>query len=87
MKQLITIAALVVLSGCVADGPDLTDELCGAGQLSHLIGQSADALNGLDLSENRRVLRPGMAYTEDYQPDRLNISIDENEVIERIWCS
>lgn len=87
MKQLITIASLAALSGCVADGPDMSDDLCGAGRLGHLVGQSADVLNGLDLPENRRILRPGMAYTEDFQPDRLNISIDEDERIARIWCS
>ncbi|MAM61986.1 I78 family peptidase inhibitor [Maritimibacter sp. UBA3975] len=33
-----------------------------------------------------RVIRPGDAVTEDYLQNRLNIDLDENEVITRIWC-
>ncbi|SMR81890.1 Peptidase inhibitor I78 family protein [Aliiroseovarius halocynthiae] len=86
MKQLFMIATLTGLAGCMADGADAADDLCGASQLAYLVGQTAEILTGLDLPENRRVMQPDMAYTMDYQPNRLNISIDENKVIDRVWC-
>lgn len=33
-----------------------------------------------------RVIRPGDAVTKDYRTDRLNITLDGDEVITRIWC-
>lgn len=86
MKQLTTIVVSAALAGCMADGMDADDGLCGASQLDHLVGQNAHVLTDFGLPENRRVVRPGMAITMDYQPDRLNIGIDEDEVIDRIWC-
>ncbi|WP_424938900.1 I78 family peptidase inhibitor [Aliiroseovarius sp. S253] len=87
MKQLLTIITLAALSGCVADGRGATDDLCGAEQLKYLVGQDAGDLSGLELPENRRIVRPGMAVTADFQPDRLNIGIDQDNVIERLWCT
>ena len=33
-----------------------------------------------------RIIRPGDMVTEDYLENRLNVDLDENEVITRIWC-
>jgi hypothetical protein len=33
-----------------------------------------------------RIIRPGMAVTMDYSPTRLNITIDENGSIDRVYC-
>lgn len=33
-----------------------------------------------------RVIRPGDPVTRDYRQDRLNIDLDEADVITRIWC-
>jgi len=33
-----------------------------------------------------RVIRPGMAVTMDYVPERLNIDIDAAEVISGVRC-
>ncbi|SPF75104.1 hypothetical protein ALP8811_00088 [Aliiroseovarius pelagivivens] len=87
MKQYFLAMIFATLSGCVANSGQEPHGSCGAGDLMYLVGQNAEVLTDLDLPENRRVLQPGMAYTMDYQPDRLNISIDENGLIDRIWCS
>ncbi|MCK0125967.1 I78 family peptidase inhibitor [Gelidibacter sp. F2691] len=88
LRYLIPIA--VALGGCVsAEMPPPTDvpqEDCGAGKFMHLKGEDAAALLDLNLPSNHRLVRPGMAYTQDYQLDRLNISIDEKGLIDRIWC-
>lgn len=33
-----------------------------------------------------RVIRPGMFYTEDYVPDRLNLETDGAGNLVRAWC-
>jgi hypothetical protein len=33
-----------------------------------------------------RVLRPGMMTTMIYLPERMNIAVDENDIIERVYC-
>ena len=33
-----------------------------------------------------RIIRPGDAVTRDYLQIHLNVDLDENEVITRIWC-
>lgn len=66
--------------------PDMSPS-CGADELQALVGQDAAVLERSDLPKNLRILRPGMAVTADYQPDRLNISISAAEKIDRVWCS
>ena len=33
-----------------------------------------------------RLIRPGWAYTQEFNPDRLNIEVDENNRIVRLTC-
>ncbi|WP_293335945.1 I78 family peptidase inhibitor [Parvibaculum sp.] len=33
-----------------------------------------------------RVIRPGEAVTEDFRPDRLNVELDEEENVSRVYC-
>lgn len=41
----------------------------------------------IDLSYDKlRVIRPGMAVTLDYRPDRMNIQLDASERISRFYC-
>ncbi|KXN73411.1 hypothetical protein CONCODRAFT_15542 [Conidiobolus coronatus NRRL 28638] len=37
-----------------------------------------------DLPENRRVIKPGYAYTCDYVEDRLCVEIDESSIIKSV---
>jgi len=65
---------------------DLTPR-CGADQLKGLIGQDSAILREIELPENLRVVHPGMMLTQDYQPARLNIAVDKDGIINRVWCS
>ncbi|MHA6265984.1 I78 family peptidase inhibitor [uncultured Aliiroseovarius sp.] len=88
----LTLPIIALLAACqpgARDEPrpvDLTPR-CGADRLRGLIGQDAATLREVDLPRVTRVVRPGMALTMDYRPDRLNISIDENGIIDRVWCT
>ncbi len=33
-----------------------------------------------------RVIRPGDMVTKDYRTDRLNVELDENDVVTRVYC-
>ncbi len=52
-----------------------------------LVGQDAAILREVELPATTRVVQPGMALTQDYRPDRLNVSIDDDGKIDRVWCS
>lgn len=47
---------------------------------------SSDALARQSGAEQVRVLRPGEAATLDHRPGRLNIHLNDNDVIEELSC-
>lgn len=67
--------------------PSLPPEgACGAPELQGLVGQPAAVLQTMKFGTTTRIIRPGMAVTMDYSPERLNIEINEAEVISRVSC-
>ena len=80
--------AAFALQACTSPAPPEPDFIpgCYADGLSDLVGQDASVLDRLDLRGAVRVIRPGMAITEDYSDNRLNIDIDAGNVITRVWC-
>ena len=92
MKLHIIFPLIFLVSACQmgkppAPGPDDLIPRCGKDRLLGLIGQDAAILREVELPATTRVVQPGMALTQDYRPDRLNISIDEDGKIDRVWCS
>lgn len=61
-------------------------DMCGAEGLQGLVGQRGVIADLLELDQMTRVLRPGDAMTMDLLPDRLNIIINEDDRIERVYC-
>lgn len=59
---------------------------CGADGLQELVGQPADAHDFKVDGRPLRILPPGSAMTMDHRPDRLNVDVDEDGLITRIWC-
>lgn len=77
-----------VLAGCVAEvPPEPVENACGAAELQVLVGQPAAVLQTMKFGTQTRIIRPGMAVTMDYRPDRLNIDIDHSEQITRVYCT
>lgn len=33
-----------------------------------------------------RILRPGQPMTMDYRPDRINVELDDNDIVVRVFC-
>jgi Peptidase inhibitor I78 family len=90
MKHLsaVLLCAPFALSACVTTVPPSTgaDE-CGASELQYLVGKPAVLLDGMRFSQEVRVIQPGTAVTMDYRPDRLNITINDFDQIDRVYCS
>ncbi len=87
---------LVALAGCGSrdsanDQPAQADGLCNADAVQDMRGQfaSAETVEQTRLragAEKVRVLAPGDRATMDFNPQRLNIEIDEAEMIQRLSC-
>ncbi|MBC9247162.1 hypothetical protein H4P12_10625 [Paracoccus sp. 11-3] len=83
------IAPLVALSALAA---------CDTGTEPTVMARTCDlpkhqALVGMNIGEvsfpavlNRRVISSGMPFTEDYNPSRLNLFVDEKGWIARVTC-
>lgn len=63
-------------------GPDT----CGRAPHVGLVGQDATALERVLIMRPVRVIRPGMAVTEEFRPDRINFEIDRAGRIAVIRC-
>lgn len=68
------------------EGAQGGDDPCGAAQFGHLVGTSGDEVNESMFPQGSRVLRPGMVMTMDYRGDRLNVVIDDNGKVDRVYC-
>ena len=85
------VMVLVVLTACGGNGqgPDFPDGgglvSCGANKVQDLLGQPISGLRAR-FPDSARIIPPGAAITEDYNPDRLNVDLDGVGSIKRIWC-
>lgn len=60
---------------------------CGAASLQHLIGETRDTVEGMTFDADRvRIIRPGMMVTMDLIESRLNILLDGNNRVTRVYC-
>ena len=61
-------------------------DLCGAEALQDLVGTSVGALEAEALPEPSRVIFPGMAVTQDFVPERLNVEVGRDDRIAQVFC-
>lgn len=59
---------------------------CGAQARDYLIGQHIGQIDLESLARTVRPIRPGQPVTMDHRPDRVNLDLDGDGVIVRIWC-
>lgn len=80
------IIGLLLLAGCaVQDAPPAPDT-CNAARFAPLVGGPATALERVYLLGKIRVWRPGRLFTQEHDPQRVNIHVDEAGVISRLSC-
>jgi ABC-type uncharacterized transport system auxiliary subunit len=93
--SLTSLSLLALLAGCNSQPPakqaaEISGD-CDVEQVHGVLGQTVSAklvqqVQQQANAKNVRVLAPGDAATMDYNPQRLNIDIDESEVIIRLSC-
>jgi len=59
---------------------------CNAANMQGLVGKPASVLDVRKFAPTVRIVRPGMAVTMDFNPDRATIEVDEKEMIVRVSC-
>jgi len=85
MKHFALIAALAVTTTPALAELNLNDS-CGASRYQSLIGQPAIVADLMAEANMARVLRPGAITTMIYVAERMNISINDYETIDRVYC-
>jgi|LNFM01.1.fsa_nt_gb hypothetical protein len=61
-------------------------DTCGASQLQYLVGDQRRVLQTMRFSQPVRIIPHRGMVTQDFQPQRLNIWLDQYDIIERVSC-
>lgn len=83
------LGATLFCAACVEEAPPTPIEgsaTCGAGELQHLIGQDRSVADAMRFSQVTRIIPHNGIVTMDYRHERLNITLDADGVIERVYC-
>lgn len=73
------------LAACASAPESASLASCGGEPLADLVGVPY-AQAQPRIPEGARVIQPGTPVTQDLRPDRLNITMDSNAVVTRVWC-
>ncbi|MBT8410992.1 MAG: hypothetical protein KJP02_04245 [Octadecabacter sp.] len=95
MKTFVPFLAFATLVACtdlpmqaaLPPVPSPSEDTCNANAYRGLIGQDGTALERVMLLGQVRIIRPGMAVTADYRPERINFDIGEDGRIRSIYCT
>lgn len=92
MRTILPVTALIALAACQPEttlppvpAPDMSAQ-CGAEDLQDLIGTPSSDVDFAALGVPLRILPPGSMMTMDYRADRLNVELDQDGMITRLWC-
>lgn len=94
---LLPVFAALAVSACAVtpkDEPPVTSlpdyepgaDSCGAQAREYLLGQPVSEVDLDSLARTVRPISPGQPVTMDHRPDRINLDLDGDGVIVRIWC-
>jgi Peptidase inhibitor I78 family len=89
MRHIFPLAAGIALLGCTMTAPPPVKTIpagCGAEGLQTLVGQPESVLAAMTFPTPVRIIHPGDAVTMDFSPARLNITVDRNGRIDRVYC-
>jgi hypothetical protein len=66
--------------------PDAAADTCGATRFAYLVGQPMAVVDRTTFPSGTRIILPDTAVTMDFREERLNVLIDGNAVVERVYC-
>ena len=87
-----TIITFSLLAACKAGGvpsqtpPQPDTDPCGSKPLQHLIGGDAGQIELMEFSDPVRIIQWNSAVTMDFNPNRLNVVVDQDSKVGRIYC-
>ncbi|WP_112320719.1 I78 family peptidase inhibitor [Oceanibium sediminis] len=89
----ILLGSLGALMACGTPAPIVgTDgtidvDACDARSQRGLVGRELDDMAAVSAAAPKvRFINPGDSVTQDNQPDRLNVELDDNRVVTRVYC-
>ena len=82
---LISATALGLLAGCETTPSRPAPESCNLATDGNLVGQNFGAIS-LPEGLTHRIISPGQMVTMDFNPNRLNIHVDEKGWIQKVDC-
>jgi len=62
------------------------EDACGASRFQSLIGRHQNDIDRASLPSATRILCHDCMATMDFRPDRLNVELDEREVVTKVRC-
>ncbi|WP_170162041.1 I78 family peptidase inhibitor [Paracoccus siganidrum] len=82
---ILSAAALGLLAACGTNPPRPSQESCNLATHSQLVGQNYGAID-LTPGLTHRIISPGQAVTMDFNPNRLNLHVDDKGWIQQVTC-
>lgn len=91
MRKLIFLGLVLALGACESGSIGVSQEFgsdeCSARSQRGLIGGPIEDMAAVSAAAPKvRFIRPGDAVTMDDQPERLNIRLDEDGVVQEVYC-
>lgn len=72
-------------AGLAQSDDDDAQTSCLTDEQMALVGEDGDSAQAI-LPELSRIIPPDSAVTQDYRPERVNVDLDEDGTIIRVWC-
>ena len=76
--------SVILLTAC-APAPKTSRQTCDANAYKHLLGQGIETAQ-FPASLDHRIIYPNTAVTMDYKPERLNIHVTKQGIVEDLRC-
>lgn len=87
MRIAAVLCACLGLVACLeAPSQETQADACGSSEMSHLTGISRAQLEAIAFSQPHRILGPDDVMTMDFNPERVNFTLDDDGNVDRIWC-
>jgi hypothetical protein len=97
MVKGVVLTGVLMLAACVPAeergprflGPPVRapgSDICGAAELQDMIGQPRSVLETIRFAVPLRVIEPGVAVTDDFIANRLNVTVGEDGTITSLSC-
>jgi hypothetical protein len=98
-RLLLALPFVLFAAGCAVEGTDMPPlglpetsaaveetDTCGAARYAYLVGQPKSVVERTTFPDGTRIILPGTAVTMDFRAERLNVLIDGNAAVERVYC-